>query len=66
MPTLKCPTLYLVGEHDMAAPVAVMQEMADLSADASLSVLPDAAHLSNMEQPEAFNQAIRGFLDLQS
>lgn len=64
--TLSCPTLYIVGEHDMAAPVAVMQEMADLSPNASLTVLPDAAHLSNMEQPEAFNAAIRGFLNLQS
>ncbi len=63
---LKCPTLYVVGEHDMAAPAAVMQEMADLSPDASLAVLPDAAHLSNMEQPGAFNAAIRGFLNLQS
>lgn len=65
LPALSCPTLYIVGQHDMAAPEAVMREMADLSANASLTVLPNAAHLSNMEQPEAFNAAIRGFLDLQ-
>ncbi len=28
-----------------------------------LVVLEDAAHLSNIEQPQAFNQALRSFLD---
>jgi 3-oxoadipate enol-lactonase len=64
--SLSCPTLYIVGEYDMAAPAAVMREMADLTPNASLTVLANAAHLSNMEQPEAFNDAIRGFLDFHS
>jgi pimeloyl-ACP methyl ester carboxylesterase len=29
---------------------------------AQLAVIPNAAHLSNLEQPEAFNQAVRKFL----
>jgi 3-oxoadipate enol-lactonase len=64
LPSITCPVLYITGEHDPAAPVAVMQAMADKTPGASLTVLPDAAHLSNMEQPAAFLQAIRGFLSL--
>jgi len=61
---LQTETLYITGEADMAAPVAVMQEMADCTPDSSLVVLPNAAHLSNIEQPEAFISAINGFLSL--
>jgi 3-oxoadipate enol-lactonase len=62
--TLRPDTLYVTGAADMAAPVAVMQEMADETPGASLTVLPNAAHLSNIEQPVAFNNAISGFLGL--
>lgn len=61
---LRPETLFVTGEADMAAPVAVMQEMADRTPGASLTVLPNAAHLSNIEQPEAFSNAIKGFLRL--
>lgn len=62
--TLQPNTLYVTGEADMAAPVDVMQDMADCTPGASLTVLPNAAHLSNIEQPEAFTNAISGFLEL--
>ncbi len=64
LPSLQCKTLYIVGEADMAAPVAVMQDMADRTPQACLKILPNAAHLSNIEQPDAFNSAIRNFLSL--
>jgi len=62
--TLRSDTLYITGEADMAAPVAVMQDMADSTPGASLTVLPNAAHLSSIEQPMAFIDAIKGFLSL--
>lgn len=62
--TLQAETLYVTGGADMAAPVAAMQDMADRTPGASLTVLPGAAHLSNIEQPAAFLSAIRGFLEL--
>ena len=62
--TLQTDTLYITGAADMAAPVAVMHDMADNTPRASLTVLPDAAHLSNIEQPVAFIDAIKGFLSL--
>jgi 3-oxoadipate enol-lactonase len=64
LPSLACDTLYITGEADMAAPVAVMQVMADQTPDAKFTVLPNAAHLSNMEQPDAFIDAIGEFLSL--
>ncbi len=62
--TLQPETLYITGASDMAAPVDVMQDMADRTPNASLTVLPNAAHMSNIEQPEAFINAIKGFLSL--
>jgi len=36
--------------------------MADAIPNARLEVLPGAGHLSNLESPEAFNQALESFL----
>jgi 3-oxoadipate enol-lactonase len=36
--------------------------MAERIPNARLVTIPNASHLSNMEQPEAFNQAVREFL----
>lgn len=62
--TMQPDTLYVTGEFDMAAPVDAMQDMADSTPGASLTVVPNAAHLSNIEQPDAFINAIKGFLNL--
>ena len=59
---IACPTLYVVGEHDPAAQIPVMQAMADRTQGARLAVLADAAHLSNIEQPQAFTEAVSTFL----
>lgn len=61
--SIKSETLYVTGEADMAAPVAAMQEMADLTG-VTLTVIPNAAHLSSIEQPEAFIDAVSAFLNL--
>ena len=60
---IKVPTLYVVGDQDPAAPVPVMQDMADRTPGSALAVLDDAAHLSNMEQPDAFNERVLAFLN---
>jgi 3-oxoadipate enol-lactonase len=60
---VKAPTLILVGRADPACTVdqaIVLHRMIDGS---ELVVLEDAAHLSNIEQPEAFNGAVRAFID---
>jgi 3-oxoadipate enol-lactonase len=60
---VKAPTLVLVGRQDPACSVekaTVIHRMIDGS---ELVVLEEAAHLSNIEQPQAFNTALRGFID---
>lgn len=55
------PTLLLVGERDGNMPVN-MQRMADAIADASLVQIPDAGHIPNVENADAFTAALREFL----
>ncbi len=54
--------LFIGGAADMAAPVAVMQGMAKATPNGRFVEIADAAHLSNLEQPEQFKAAILGFL----
>ena len=56
------PALVVVGEHDKPSPPDEAAAMADAIADAHLEVIPGAGHLSNLEAPEAFNQAVESFL----
>jgi 3-oxoadipate enol-lactonase len=49
------PTCVLVGEHDKITPPALAQELAGKIPGARSVVLPNAGHLSNLENPEAFN-----------
>ena len=60
--TITCPTLVIVGEDDQATPVTESQYIAQRIPGATLVMIPQAGHLSNFEQPTAFNQAIRSFL----
>lgn len=56
------PTLIIVGAEDTLTPPKDSEQMRDGIRGAQLAVIPNAAHLSNLEQPEAFNQAVRKFL----
>ncbi len=56
------PTLAVAGEVDPAAPAAVMEKMAARIPGAQFVLLPRAGHLANLEQPQAFNAAVLGFL----
>jgi 3-oxoadipate enol-lactonase len=55
------PTLVIGGLQDPATPPAKAEEIAAGVADARLVML-DAAHLSNIEQAEAFTAALLEFL----
>src|SRR6185437_5558270 len=56
------PTLILVGEHDSLTPPIMAEGMARLIPRSRLVVIPGAGHLSNLENPAAFNAAIAEFL----
>lgn len=57
------PTLVIVGEEDALTPPQVAHEYAAQIPGARLLTIPHAGHLSNLEQPRAFIQAVRQFLD---
>jgi pimeloyl-ACP methyl ester carboxylesterase len=59
---LSIPTLIVVGEEDTLTPAAEAEKMAAAIPSAELVVIPQAGHLSNIEQPEAFNLAMMSFL----
>ena len=56
------PVLILTGELDVLSPPSAMEELAHTIPGAELAVIPNAAHLSPMEQPEEVDRAIRAFL----
>ena len=62
LPHIKAPTLVIVGEADPATPPAMAERLAASIPGAELVVIKRAAHLPNIEQPEAFNSAIGDFL----
>jgi 3-oxoadipate enol-lactonase len=63
---VKVPTLVLVGANDSDVPIAAAEYLAHNIAGAALQVIPDAAHLSNLDNPAAFNAALAKFFDAQS
>ena len=58
---ITCPIQIIVGERDEATPPSDAHLMADQIPAARLAIIPEAAHLSNLEQPETFNQIITAF-----
>jgi 3-oxoadipate enol-lactonase len=60
--TISAPTLVIAGADDPAAPPDQAELLRDSITDGGLEVIPDAAHLANIEQPEAVTQAILNHL----
>jgi 3-oxoadipate enol-lactonase len=64
MPFLKqitCPTQIIVGGLDQATPPADAKLMADQIRNSELAIIPNAAHLANLEQPEEFTKILAEF-----
>ncbi len=59
---VRCPTLVLVGREDRVVPVPVAEMLAESIPGAKLTVIERAGHISNVENPAAFNDAVLGFL----
>jgi pimeloyl-ACP methyl ester carboxylesterase len=57
------PTLVVVGEEDVLTPPSDAETMAAAIAGSHLEVLPGAGHLSNLENPSAYDEALTRFLD---
>jgi pimeloyl-ACP methyl ester carboxylesterase len=57
--SIACPTLVVCGSEDTITPPAESDAMRAAIAGSRLDVIPRAGHLSNLEQPAAFNAALR-------
>lgn len=62
LPAIATPTLVAVGAEDPGTPPSAAHAIRQRIPDAELVVIESASHLCNIEQPEAFNQALLGFL----
>lgn len=56
------PALVLVGEYDAVTPPLASAALAGGLPHAELTHIPGAGHLSNLENPAAFDAAVRGFV----
>ena len=56
------PTLILVGEEDPACPVSAAKTLHEGIAGSNLVIIPQSAHLPNIEQTIIFNETLMSFL----
>jgi pimeloyl-ACP methyl ester carboxylesterase len=63
LPTLQAPTLLVWGRDDRITPAAVAERFHALIPRSHLVYLPRCGHAPMLEQPDAFNRALRQWLD---
>lgn len=60
--TLSLPTLILAGADDRKIPPDLQRELGDLIAGSEFHLLRGGSHLSMLSRPDAFAEAVAGFL----
>jgi 3-oxoadipate enol-lactonase len=63
LPGIVCPTLVIVGEHDIGTPLTAALDLHRGIPRSTLAVIADAAHMTCIEQPDRFNRVLRMCLD---
>lgn len=58
---IDCPALVIVGDQDHGTPPEMARQIHANLRGSELLIIPSAAHLSNIEQPAAFNKALLDF-----
>jgi pimeloyl-ACP methyl ester carboxylesterase len=61
LPRIAVPTLLIWGELDARSPLSVARQFEHAVPGAKLVVIPGAGHVSNLDQPEPFTDAVREF-----
>ena len=61
LPAVTAPTLVLAGAEDPVSPPEHARQLAAALPDATVEVVPDAAHLLNVEQPEPVSRILLDF-----
>lgn len=63
LPRVRVPALVVVGADDALTPPSAARTTVEALAHGRLRVIPDAGHLSALEAPEAFADALLELLD---
>ena len=58
---IKVPALVIVGDQDAGTPPAMAQAIHENLPGSDLEIIASASHLSNVEQPAAFDRALTAF-----
>jgi proline iminopeptidase len=61
LPSIKVPTLIVVGDHDECDP-SLSKEMHEKIAGSKLVILPNSGHMNFVDQPELWQKAVGDFL----
>jgi pimeloyl-ACP methyl ester carboxylesterase len=61
LPSIDVATLVLWGDDDRRSPLSVAEQFHAAIPGAELAIIPNAGHVSNMEQPNLFNSHVRRF-----
>ena len=64
LPEINIPVLIMVGQEDKITPIAAAQQMHEKILNSKLEIIQQAGHLSNLENPTAFNTHLGNFLEL--
>jgi pimeloyl-ACP methyl ester carboxylesterase len=64
LPSIRCPSLVLVGAEDALTPPFLAEEMAAEIPGARLVKIPECGHLSTLERPDAVNKALIEWMGL--
>jgi pimeloyl-ACP methyl ester carboxylesterase len=56
------PTVLIHGGHDPAVPVAWAERAQRLILGSQMVVIPESGHITPLERPRAFNEALRRYL----
>ncbi|MDT0454401.1 alpha/beta fold hydrolase [Streptomyces sp. DSM 41527] len=63
LPRITVPTLIVVGTEDTYTPVSDALHLHERIPDSRLTIIEQAAHMPNLEQPHTFNAALHEFLN---
>jgi pimeloyl-ACP methyl ester carboxylesterase len=61
LPRIAVPTLLIWGDRDARSPLSIARQFEQAIPASKLVVIPGAGHVSNLERPEPFNDAVREF-----
>jgi pimeloyl-ACP methyl ester carboxylesterase len=63
LPSIAVPTTIVVGDEDVITPPSDAAFMHRRVSGSTLTIIPGAGHMTNLEAPDAFNAALQGLLE---